>query len=58
MADFQNFFEYTTFADNPPSKIYNKKIEKRVLFKIKSEFILKPSPPEKIMTLLGSIEIR
>ena len=58
ISDIQDYFEYifkkhSENVDNPSIKIYVKKIENRVIFKIKNGYYLELLTSET-MTLLGS----
>ena len=60
ISDIQDYFEYILKkhgenTDNPSARIYVKKIENRITFKIKTGHYLQLSTPET-MKLLGSTE--
>ena len=60
ISDIQDYFEYilkkhSESVDNPPTRIYVNRIEKRITFKIKSGYYLELLTPET-MKLLGSAE--
>ena len=62
VADIQDYFEYilkkrSENVDNPPIRIYVKKIENRITFKIKTGHYLELLTPET-MKLLGGTEIK
>ena len=52
-SDIQDYFEYIikkheTVTDNPPIRIYVKKIENRIIFKIKTGYYLELLKPERM----------
>ena len=58
ISDIQDYFEFiikkhTTLAENPPIQIYSNKIKNRIVFQIKTAYILELLTPET-MKLLGS----
>ena len=58
ISDIQDYFEFIikkheTLTENPPVQIYSNKIEKRIIFKIKTGYKLELLTPET-MRLLGS----
>ena len=58
IADIQDYFEFIikkheTLTENPPIQIYPNKIKKRIVFKIKTGYMLELLTPET-MKLLGS----
>ena len=62
ISDIQDYFEYilkkhSESVDNPPIRIYIKRIENRISFKIKSRYYLELLTPETIK-LLGSNEYK